>query len=93
MENQKLTAEEIEKIQSIQERNRSAILELGELEIHANSIEKRKANVFTFLQELRTEEQSFAKELTDKYGDGSIDLTTGEFTPNPVASEEAPAAE
>lgn len=93
MENQKLTSEEIQQIKSIQEKNRAAVIELGELEIHANSIEQRKANVFKFLQELREEEQSFAKELTDKYGDGSINLDTGEFTPNPVAEEEAAAEE
>lgn len=81
MENQKLTAEEIADIQSIQEKTRAALLELGELEIHANSIVKRKENVFATLTAIRTQEQELAQSLTERYGDGSIDLSTGEFTP------------
>ena len=88
MENQKLTAEEIADIQSIQEKTRAALLELGELEIHANSIVKRKENVFATLTAIRTQEQELAQSLTERYGDGSIDLNTGEFTPKTEDSTE-----
>lgn len=88
MENQKLTAEEIADIQSIQEKTRAALLELGELEIHANSIVKRKENVFATLTAIRTQEQELAQSLTERYGDGSIDLSTGEFTPKTEDSTE-----
>ena len=88
MKNQKLTAEEIADIQSIQEKTRAALLELGELEIHANSIVKRKENVFATLTAIRTQEQELAQSLTERYGDGSIDLSTGEFTPKTEDSTE-----
>ena len=44
--------------------------------------------------ETRTKESDLAKELTDKYGKGSLDINTGEFTPTleetPKSPEETP---
>ena len=33
------------------------------------------------IKELEQEEATIAKQLSDKYGKGSIDIQTGEFTP------------
>jgi len=33
------------------------------------------------LSEVREKENTLAKELTDKYGKGSLNIETGEFTP------------
>jgi len=92
METKKLTAEEISKIQTIQESTRSSLLALGELEIRANDINTQKASIFKSLESLREEEQALAKQLSDTYGDGTIDLTTGEFTPSASTEEETPEA-
>jgi hypothetical protein len=48
-------------------------------------MEGRRANAIEFLNSLREEEQTFGKELSDKYGNGSIDLENGEFIPTPTA--------
>ena len=85
MENTKLTVEEIEKLQEIQQKNAAVATELGNLEITKLQVEARKAEVVEFFNKLKEEEQAFGKELSEKYGNGSIDLENGEFIPNPTA--------
>lgn len=85
MENIKLTTEEIEKLQGIQQKNAAVVSELGNLELTKLQMETRRANIIEFINSLREEEQTFGKELSDKYGNGSIDLEAGEFIPAPSA--------
>jgi hypothetical protein len=85
MENTKLTTEEIEKLQEIQQKNAAVASELGNLEITKLQVEARKAEVVEFFNKLKEEEQTFGKELSEKYGNGSIDLEAGEFIPAPSA--------
>lgn len=92
MENQKLTQEELQKIAELQEKNRAAVMELGEIAMITLNLEKRQEGAEKFIEELRAEEQTFGKELSEKYGNGTINLESGEFVPAP-AEEEAPAAE
>ena len=85
MENTKLTTEEIEKLQEIQQKNAAVASELGNLEITKLQVEARKAEIVDFFNKLKEEEQTFGKELSEKYGNGSIDLEAGEFIPAPSA--------
>jgi len=85
MENTKLTVEEIEKLQEIQQKNAAVATELGNLEIAKLQVEARKAEIVDFFNKLKEEEQTFGKELSEKYGNGSIDLEAGEFIPAPSA--------
>jgi hypothetical protein len=85
MENTKLTVEEIEKLQEIQQKNAAVASELGNLEITKLQVEARKTEVVEFFNKLKEEEQAFGKELSEKYGNGSIDLEKGEFIPAPSA--------
>lgn len=80
-----MTAEEIEKFQSIQQKNNLVVNELGAIELAKLQIERRRTEALNFLTSLREEEQTFGKELSEKYGDGSIDLEKGEFLPAPSA--------
>ena len=84
MENTKLTVEEIEKLQDIQQKNTAVATELGSLEITKLQIEARREEVVKYFTELKQEENTFGKELSDKYGNGSIDLEKGEFIPTPA---------
>ena len=81
MENTKLTVEEIEKLQELQQRNAAVATELGNLELTKLQIEGRKEEVIKYFNDLKTEENNFGKELSDKYGNGTIDLEKGEFIP------------
>jgi len=85
MKNKKLTSEEIEKLQEIQQKNAAVATELGNLEITKLQLEARRGDVIKFYNDLKEEEQTFGKELSDKYGNGSIDLEKGEFIPGPAA--------
>ena len=83
MENTKLTVEEIEKLQEIQQQNQALALELGNLEMTKIQIENRYDELVEFYNQLKTTENEFGKELSTKYGNGTIDLEKGEFIPNP----------
>lgn len=83
MENTKLTVEEIEKLQEIQQQNQALALELGNLEMTKIQIENRYDELVEFYNKLKTTENEFGKELSTKYGNGTIDLEKGEFIPNP----------
>jgi uncharacterized protein (DUF3084 family) len=82
MENTKLTVEEVEKLQDIQQKNAAVATELGNLEITKLQIESRREEVVKYFTELKQEENTFGKELSDKYGNGTIDLEKGEFIPS-----------
>ena len=83
MENKKLTTEEIQRITELQQKNNTLVTELGQVELIKLNLQLRKESAEKFFEELRSEEQELTKELTDKYGSGSINLETGEFVPNP----------
>ena len=89
MANQKLTQEELDKLQGLSQKNSALINELGKLSLIEINLVSRKEAANKFLDELREEEQELVKSLEDSYGAGSIDLQKGEFIPAP----EAPAAE
>jgi len=88
METTKLSTEELEKLQEIQQKNAAVVTEFGNLEIAKLQMEARKAEVIKFFNELKEEEQEVGKELSDKYGVGSINLEEGEFTPAPATETE-----
>ena len=81
MEPTKLTVEEVEQLQSIQQKYNAVVTELGNIEFAKINLESRKEEVLTYLSELKSEEQALGKELSEKYGVGSINLEKGEFTP------------
>ena len=81
MANQKLTKEEVATIKKIQESNDAVIKELGQIELVRMGVDKRRKNAEDYLEQLRQEEETFGKALTEKYGAGSIDLDKQEFIP------------
>ena len=89
MANQKLVQEELDKLQEIQQKNNALIQELGSIALTEITLAERKESAEKFLADLRKAENETAKELEDKYGVGSIDISKGEFIPN---AEAAPAA-
>ena len=76
----KLTEEEIKQLETTQVNRNKLLLELGQIKLAEITLEKRLEYAENFLSELEQQESSFAKLLEDKYGNGSIDIKTGEFT-------------
>lgn len=81
MENKKLEQEEISKLVDLQTKNRAVLLELG-------SLEASKLALYGYYNQVKEEERSFGRELSEKYGEGTIDLEKGEFIPSEVSTEE-----
>jgi len=80
MEQVFLTKEEIEKLKVIQDNEANLINQFGQLEYQIQSLNLQKENLKNNITKLQTESSNFGKELQDKYGEGTIDVTTGEFT-------------
>ena len=85
MENQKLTTEEIQRILKTQQDTNDIVIELGQVELALYNLQIRKEGIKLRLDELRKEEIGLGQELTNKYGDGRINLESGEFIPEPTA--------
>jgi hypothetical protein len=75
-----LTSKELETLKEFQQKNAAVANELGNLELTKLQVEARRQEILEFFNELKETEQKFSKEFTDKYGIGSINIETGEFT-------------
>ena len=87
MESKKLTTEELQKLQTIQQKQAAIVDEFGQISLTKINLESREENAHAFLKELRQEEKDIAKEFEDKYGVGTINLEKGEFTPTETPSQ------
>lgn len=76
----KLTKQEVENLKSIQYSNKAIVEEFGKINILELDLDSRKKRAVNFLTELRTLEQDTAKTLEEKYGKGTVNTDTGEFT-------------
>jgi hypothetical protein len=77
----KLTQEELDTLKTLSEKNRAVTAEFGEIELVKLQLEKRRKFAEDYLANLREEQDANGKALTEKYGNGSIDLESGEFVP------------
>lgn len=78
-ESKKLTAEELQSIKDIKQEYNNLALALGELELQKANLEKEKIRLLNFQTELFEKETNLAKSLTETYGQGSINIETGEI--------------
>ena len=81
MTNTKLTKEEVENIKELQSSRDVIIVELGNIEAYFAEVKVRKEELFLELKNLKDKDQVVGKALSDKYGNGSIDLAKEEFIP------------
>jgi oligoribonuclease NrnB/cAMP/cGMP phosphodiesterase (DHH superfamily) len=84
----KLTQEEIQQIKELQTRYNQTILEIGAAEaqliVFQENIEKlteAKKGLVSDLKTIEQKESELVKTLQEKYGQGSINIETGEITP------------
>lgn len=82
----KLTAEEMTQIDTIRNEASKIFFELGRVAIQRRNvnlqIDEREEELEAQHDELVARETELYKTLNEKYGDGSIDPTTGEFIPS-----------
>ena len=80
MTTQVITPEELQKVQSLQSRRDQLTIDFGYIEFQIQELELKKESLIDALTQLRNEELQVGKTISEKYGEGSINLTKGEFT-------------
>jgi len=84
----KFTKEELEKIQNIQSSYANITTRLGQLSVgrvrleqQLESLDGEYDGLIKSFKEQQAEEQKFLDSITEKYGQGTLNPDTGEFTP------------
>jgi len=78
---QKFTEEELTSLKTIQSKSQEATLKCGQLYLSKLRLEAQEKFLQDQIKELEQEESTVAQQLTEKYGKGTIDIESGEFTP------------
>ena len=88
-ETKKLTTEELQQIKEMQSQYNKFIFDLGSIEAQLQNvlatkvaIETEKNNVLEDIKKLGEREKELVNTLQEKYGNGSIDIETGEIIPS-----------
>ena len=87
-EKTKFTEEELTKITDLRDQTTRVTSELGQVQLQKSLIseelqqlEELSTNILAQFKNLRAEETEFVGKLNEKYGKGTVDITTGEFVP------------
>ena len=80
MEKIQLASEELSKLQDSNAKIADIIASLGQIEINKSILEENKKSLLASFVQIQQDQEVLAQELTQKYGDGTIDITSGEFT-------------
>jgi hypothetical protein len=81
MANKKLSEEEVAKLKDYQNDTNEIVGALGQIELQFELLEEKKEEILEKFKKLRVDQSNLAKELTEKYGDGNLDLEKGEIIP------------
>jgi len=79
MEKKVLDQEEIQALRNLQDKQNNLIISLGQIEYQITLFENQKRVLKENIQQLEKENADLGKILTEKYGNGNIDLETGEI--------------
>lgn len=93
----KFTQDEMTEIATLQRSYQEKVFQLGQIKLDEISLEdakkeleNKKTEVLDQWKQLQTNEQDLLKKLADKYGDGSLSLKDGTFTPTQQSNLEQP---
>ena len=85
----KFTTEEMEQIKVLRDKNRIKTQEFGQTEMemvlarqHYDNLVESKKKLITEYENIQKEEKALVDQLNKKYGSGTVDLDSGEFTPS-----------
>ena len=80
MEKVLLKKQELDTIKEIQQTELNLVDQLGSIEYQIQTLQLQKDNLRQEIIKLQTKSQKFGEDLQQKYGDGNINIKTGEFT-------------
>jgi len=75
-----LKKQELDTIKEIQQTELNLVDQLGSIEYQIQTLRLQKDNLKQEIIKLQTKSQKFGDDLQQKYGDGNINIETGEFT-------------
>ncbi len=81
MENKLLEKEELQKLKDFRVKEENIILSFGQLGYQRAQLDEQEDDLLDFKKEFDKERSDFATTLTTKYGEGTINIETGEITP------------
>lgn len=89
MSNQiKITEEELAQVRDLRDRIRTNVETIGRLnvqrhfaQLELDHIQSELGQTYVITEDLSAEESRVVKEISQKYGDGSLDFETGIYTP------------
>lgn len=79
MEKIVLTTDELQLLKNFQSTRSQIINDFGIIEFQIQELKTQKEMLVGALANLKVEENKVSQELQEKYGEGNIDLTSGEF--------------
>lgn len=74
-----LTQEEIETLSQLQQQQNDLVFGLGQVEYQISFLNKQKDDIKTQLNGIEQTQRQSGQELEQKYGQGTINLESGEF--------------
>jgi TolA-binding protein len=87
-ESKKFTQEELDQIEQLQNQNNRLIFDLGQTEMQIHFLNKEleklqdtKDTLQVEFSNCQVQEKDLAGKLNKKYGTGTVDVNTGEFSP------------
>ena len=77
----KLQQEDLKKLDLLKDNKDTFLKELGQIKYNEILLDERNNKALDIFEKLKQQEKSIIKELEEKYGRGSVNVDTGEFTP------------
>ena len=77
----KFSKEELEQLTTLQKKTQQSTFQFGQLYLSKLRLEEQETVLKNYVISLEKEEAELAETLSTKYGKGSINIDTGEFTP------------
>tara|TARA_R100000773_G_C4113526_1_gene52463 strand:- start:69 stop:359 length:291 start_codon:yes stop_codon:yes gene_type:complete len=81
-EKNKFTEEELKQVKSIQQSYQNIQIQFGLLKMNQIRLDEQEVELEDALKNIQSEEKTFLDGITKKYGEGTLNPETGEFTSN-----------
>jgi len=81
MEKKVLSEDELQKLKEFQTREGNLIVAFGQIAYQQETLDKQQDKAIEEKEKFEKERSEFATSLTTKYGNGTINIDTGEITP------------
>ena len=81
MENKKLSQDELDEIVQLRNEFANIFASIGSIQSRIKELEEENGPNYITLKEIQKKEEVLFEKLKNNYGEGNIDLVTGEFKP------------